>query len=250
MPTGWSTAGAASHLCCFPTPAPRSPAPSLRACCTTSSWPPSPGCAWRVHLYLLLVEVFEAVLTHQVLLPGRVLLPCAGGGHCGPPSTTAAMAPSVSVPLPLLPPVSLPSGSLLPAASLGPGASGHWSPSPELWGPAIRVPGPLGVRGREGAHPFPCHFLLPLSRALVPSQLLAPRGQLLHLNFIGPVSFVIVVSWKAVSPALSLSFIQTSSDPRPPSSPSPWLEQPAEAKRAACVCKAPALRSVCLGAVV
>lgn len=51
-------------------------------------------------------------------------------------------------------------------------------------------------------------------------------------SFIGPVSFVIVVSWKAVSPALSLSFIQTSSDPQTPIFPKPLkTEQPTEAKK-------------------
>lgn len=45
MLTGQSAARAAHHLCCLPIPAPRLPAPSSRACCTTSSWLPSPGCA-------------------------------------------------------------------------------------------------------------------------------------------------------------------------------------------------------------
>lgn len=131
MPTGWSGGQGSVLTCVASRPLPPDRPPHLAGLLhyfflAAFSW----LCLEGVHLYLLLVEVFERASTpHQVLLPGRVLLPCAGGGHCGRhrlPQLWHRARRSVPSPPPPPPPSRF-LFLLVPcsAASLGPGASGQ-----------------------------------------------------------------------------------------------------------------------------
>ena len=115
---------------------------------------------------------------------------------------------------------------------------------------ASRVPGLLESEGGKSLPPSPLN-----TPALLPSQLLAPSGQLFHLELHWARLLCYRGKLEGSTPSTeSLSFIQPSSDPKAPILPKPLksirTEQPTEKTRAEWVCRAPALRSILPGAVI
>lgn len=117
---------------------------------------------------------------------------------------------------------------------------------------ASRVPGLLESEGGKSLPPRPPPLNTP---ALLPSQLLAPSGQLFHLELHWACLLCYRGKLEGSTPSTeSLSFIQPSSDPKAPILPKPLksirTEQPTKKTRAEWACRAPALRSILPGAVI